>query len=132
MTEKIFVLAGLSIVCTVICILLKQYKPELAMLVSVMCGVVICGFLISYLTPVFDTIKRLLTLANVNGEYIKAMIKALGVCYVTQLASDSCADAGQTAIASKVELCGKVFIVLISLPIFENIVAIAVELMKGT
>lgn len=132
MTEKIFMLVGIALISAVICILLKQYRPELSMLVSVICGVVVFALLMSYLSPVFDTINRLLKLANVNGEYIKAMIKALGICYVTQLATDSCVDAGQAAIASKVELCGKVFIVLISLPLFENIVSIAISLMKGT
>ena len=35
------------------------------------------------------------------AENIGTLFKCLGVCYVVQLAADSCRDAGQQAIASK-------------------------------
>ncbi|MEG1027568.1 MAG: SpoIIIAC/SpoIIIAD family protein, partial [Oscillospiraceae bacterium] len=68
--------------------------------------------------PAIQTIKSLANKSYINQEYIQIMLKALGVCYVTELASDSCKEAGQVSIASKVELCGKVFIVILSIPIF--------------
>ena len=49
------------------------------------------------------------------------MVKALGVCVVTQLASDTCKDCGQNSIASKIELGGKVLILAISLPMFTSL-----------
>lgn len=125
-------IVGLAIVSTAICILIKQYKPEYAMLVSLACGLVIFSMIIVSLVPAFEAMTRLMQKASINNEYTKAIIKTLGICYVTQLASDSCNDAGQTAIASKVELCGKVFIVIISLPLFENLVDIAFKLITST
>jgi len=121
---------GLALVATAICILIKQYKPEYAMLVSLACGIVIFSMIIVSLIPAFEAMTKLIKRASINSEYAKAIIKTLGVCYVTQLASDSCRDAGETAIASKVELCGKVYIVLISLPLFENLVTIAFKLIN--
>ncbi|MEG0397104.1 MAG: SpoIIIAC/SpoIIIAD family protein, partial [Oscillospiraceae bacterium] len=76
------------------------------------------------------TMSDLMQKAQINTTYTKAIIKTLGVCYVTQLASDSCKDAGQSAIASKVELSGKVFIVIISLPLFEDLIDIAFSLIN--
>lgn len=127
---NIYSVLGIAIVSTVICILMKQYKPEYAMLVSLACGLVIFSMILVSLMPVFEAMRNLIQRASINSEYTKAIIKTLGVCYVTQLASDSCRDAGQTAIASKVELCGKVFIVIISLPLFENLVDIAFKLIN--
>lgn len=131
MTDNLFVIVGIALVATAICILIKQYQPEYAMLVSLISGILIFSIVIVSLIPVFETVKGLMERANINSKYIEAMVKTLGVCYVTQLASDSCNDAGQTAIASKVMLCGKVFIVIISLPLFQNLVDIALGLMKG-
>lgn len=128
--EQLFTIIGLALISAALCLLLKQYKPEYAMLVSLICGVVIFSMIIISLLPAFDTVKDLMKQSGVNSEYIQAMVKALGICYVTQLASDSCNDAGQTAIAGKVELCGKVFIVLLSLPLFQNLVQVALGLMK--
>lgn len=127
---NLFAIIGLALVSTAICILIRQYKPEYAMLVSLACGLVLFSVIIVSLVPAFESMGRLMQKAHINNEYTKAIIKTLGVCYVTQLASDSCNDAGQTAIASKVELCGKVFIVIISLPLFENLVDIAFKLLN--
>lgn len=101
------------------------------MLVSIACCIVLFAMIIVGLIPAFQSMTRLMQRASINNEYTKAIIKTLGVCYVTQLASDSCRDAGQSAIASKVELCGKVFIVIISLPLFENLIDIAFLLIRG-
>ncbi|WMJ23023.1 SpoIIIAC/SpoIIIAD family protein [Paludicola sp. MB14-C6] len=127
---NIYAIIGIAIVSTAICILMKQYKPEYAMLVSLACGLVLFAMILVSLVPAFEAMQSLMKRAAINNEYTKAIIKTLGVCYVTQLASDSCRDAGQTAIASKVELCGKVFIVIISLPLFENLVEIAFKLIN--
>lgn len=127
---NLFAIIGLALIATALCILIKQYKPEYAMLVSLACGVVIFSMIIVSLIPAFEAMTRLIEKASLNQEYTKAIMKTLGVCYITQLAGDSCRDAGQTAIASKVELCGKVFIILISLPLFENLVEIALNLMQ--
>ncbi len=129
MELDIFTLAGLALVGGVLCVLLKQYKPEYAMLVSVCCGVLLFGGVLASLTPALQTVNGLMQKAAVGGPYAAAIVKALGICYVTQLAADSCRDAGQSAIAGKVELCGRVLILLLSLPLFENLIEIACHLM---
>ncbi|MEG0692612.1 MAG: SpoIIIAC/SpoIIIAD family protein [Oscillospiraceae bacterium] len=127
---NIFSIIGIAIISTAICILLKEYKPEYAMVVSLACGIVLFSMIIVSLLPAFKTMSDLMQKAQINTTYTKAIIKTLGVCYVTQLASDSCKDAGQSAIASKVELSGKVFIVIISLPLFEDLIDIAFSLIN--
>ncbi len=127
---NIFSIIGIAIISTAICILLKEYKPEFAMVVSLACGILLFSMIIVSLLPAFKTMSDLMQKAQINTTYTTAIIKTLGVCYVTQLASDSCKDAGQTAIASKVELSGKVFIVIISLPLFEDLIEIAFSLIN--
>lgn len=127
-TMDIFRIVGIAIISTAICILLNQYKPEYAMVVSLACGVLLFSMIIVSLLPAFQAMTDLMNRANINTGYAKAIIKTLGICYVTQLASDSCKDAGQSAIASKVELAGKAFIVIISLPLFEDLIDIAFNL----
>ncbi len=126
----IFLVVGLSVISAVLCILLKQYKAEYAVIISLCCSVIIFGAVVAALAPAFKTINSLIGTVNINSEYVKAVLKALGICYLTQLAADSCKDAGQTAIASKVELAGKVGVVLVALPMFESLVDIIIKLMS--
>ena len=99
---------GVGLVGMVIAVLLRQYKPEYAVFVSLAVGILIIGMLCSQLLPIFDELKEMLSKASLSLEYIGILIKSLGVCYLTQLASDACRDAGETAISSKLELAGKI------------------------
>jgi len=122
---------GLALTGTVLCLLLKQYKPEYAVVVSIVCGVLLFAGVLANLEPAFASMNELMQNSGIDAGYTKTIVKALGICYVVQLASDSCKDAGQSAIASKVELAGKVSIVLLCLPMFQNLAEIAMKLIAG-
>lgn len=128
---NIFMISGLAVVGTIICVLVKQYKPEYSLFIALLCGVIIFTMVITSLSPAFETMDNFIKRSYLDNDYIVAIIKTLGICYVTQFASDSCKDAGQVAIANNVELAGKVLIVITSLPLFENLLNIAFNLMRN-
>ena len=68
---------------------------------------------------------------GISGEYGVILLKTLGVCFLTQLSADSCRDAGEGALAAKVELAGKLFIVILALPLFQQIAGSALSLIGG-
>lgn len=123
-------LVGIGITAAILAIVIKQYKPEIAMLISVLAGVIILTVAVSVLAPVLKTISELTGMAGLDSTYANALLKALAIVYITQLASDSCKDVGETAIASKLELAGKIAVVLISLPMFQAIVEMVIKLLN--
>lgn len=131
MNMDIFSVIGIALVSAVLCLLLKQYKPEYAMVASIACGVLIFSMVLGSMLPLLHSVTRLLETVSAKTDSVKAIVKTLGVCYVTQLASDACRDAGQTAIASKVELAGKVCILLLALPLFQQLLEIAFGLIQS-
>lgn len=124
----ILTIVGVAVIAAAIAVLLRQYKQEYAMLVGLGTGILIFVLVIIKAQPAFDEINRLLRNSGVGSQYAQVLIKSLGVCFVTQLASDTCRDAGEAAIASKVELAGKFAVLLIALPLFEQIAQLAVGL----
>lgn len=122
-------IVGLGLVATVLAVLLRQYKPEYAMLVSIMAGVVILFVALAYLSPMLGELGKLLSRAGADAEMTGILLKALGICYITQIASDSCRDAGETAIAAKLELAGKLAVVALSLPLFLKLTDIVLMLL---
>jgi len=107
---------GLGLVSAVLVVLLRQYKPEFAMPAGVLAAVVIL------------LIKETATKASINGDYIGILIKSLGVCYLTQFASDTCKDSGESSMASKIELAGKVAVMLLSLPLINQVLGVVTKL----
>lgn len=125
--EKIM---GIAVIAIVLCILFKQYKPEYTLFVSIISGIIIFTAVLTALVPTFDTIKDILSRYESGSIYTTAILKTLGICYITSFIADCCNDCGQTAIATKVNLAGKVSIVIISLPLFDNLISLAVSLLK--
>ena len=125
---EIWAITGIGIVAAAICILVKQYKPEFAMLVSLCSGILIFSLVILNLSPVLAQIQSYTAKASLDNEHFKILLKSLGVCYISSIASDTCKDAGQTAIAGKIELAAKVAVILLSLPLFGKIVDYSLDL----
>lgn len=125
---NVFSIVGLAITATVICVILKENKPEYAMLVSICSCLIIFSAVITSIVPVFDEIKGILNKIEYESEYLIVVVKSVGICYITQLASDACKDAGQTAISSRVELAGKVAVIVVSMPLFSSLIDIVVKI----
>ena len=128
---EIVALCGIAVLAAVFSVMLKKYIPEYSFLISLGAGVLILLLILSKITPAVSQIKNLLSATGLSSEYGSILFKSLGVCFLTQFAADSCRDSGEGSMASKVELAGKVMIVLISLPLFEKIAETAIQLMGG-
>lgn len=119
---------GIGLVGMVFSVLLRQYKPEYAIFVSLAVGILIIWKLCEQLFPIFEQMEKMMSGANLSVEYIGILVKSLGICYLTQLASDACRDAGETAISSKVELAGKVTVLSLGMPLFGKLLEIIKKL----
>ncbi len=120
--------AGIGLVAAAAAVLLRQYKPEYAMLVSLAAAGLIFGMLVVDLIPAFSVMRGLMDQVSFSADYVRILIKCLGICYLCELASQVCKEAGQLAISSKIELAGKVAILLLTLPMFEKLLEIALSL----
>lgn len=118
----IFSIVGLSLIAVSICVILKKTNPEFSLAVSLIASIIILTLIFANFSPIFNTINRCISTFNLNNIYITTILKALGICYITQIASETCKDSGFSSISSKLELAGKISIVLLSLPMFESLI----------
>lgn len=128
---NIIALVAVAIVASIISVMIKKYNPEYSMLISIVAGVFILYMVISELNPAINKINNLISSSGISFEHAKVLFKALGVCFLVQFASDSCNDAGENALASKIDLAGKVIVIGLSLPLFEEVIKIVSGLLGG-
>ena len=121
---------GIGIITAVLGVLLKQYKPEYAIVVVLAGSAVILGYVVIGFTPILSEINSIMNDTNISKEDITIVIKALGIGYLSQFAGDICKDAGETAIASKLEFAGKVAIMLVSFPLIKKLFEVATDLLS--
>ncbi len=119
--ELFFSVFGFGVVCAVIALILRQYLPQYAMVVSICGGALLLLFCLLQFGESFSALRKLLSLTNASEQHIGILFKALGICYLTSLGADCCRDAGESALAGKVELAGKAAILLLSLPLVSEL-----------
>ena len=125
-------ITSLIVLCIAVSLLalsLRQQRPEYAMLLSLACGLFVLFFLVGKMGDIFSQLQDLLTGLSGQSELTEIVLKALGICIVAELGSQCCRDAGETAIATKVELAAKAALVLMSIPIFQALLEVAGELL---
>lgn len=124
-------IAGVALVAAILSAMLKRYHQEYAIMVNIAAGIIIIVQILANISPAVQQLNVLLSSAGLSSEYSLILFKTLGICFLSQFAADSCRDAGEGALATKVELAGKITIVLLALPMFESIATTAVALIGG-
>ena len=127
---NIIAFVGAGIIGAVLSSVLKQYKPEFSIYITLITGMLMLGAAVSAVKPVIETVSGYLETAVPDSSYAEVLVKSLAVCYITQMASDSCSDAGEKSIASKIELAGKFAIVILALPVFSRLMEVIKQLLQ--
>lgn len=123
--------ALIGIICAVIVVVVRQYKPELAVIVQLAGTVIIAVMALEYLRNIFTETDGLFSEAEViNDGYIKLLIKILCIATVTKIGSDICKDSANYALATVVELVGKSVILAMCLSLIKTLAEISKGLLK--
>lgn len=126
---NIFQIVIIGITGTLLSVILKQYKPEFALVSALTTGVVVLLSGLSGLEDIIKNIYEIATKYNVNTSYIGTVIKIIAIAYICQFSSEVCRDSGQGAIASKIEFCAKILILFYSLPIADSLLSLVVSIL---
>ena len=59
----------------------------------------------------------------------RILIKITGIAFLTEFAVSICSDAGEKAIASKIEIGSKIIIITMSMPIITSLLELVVEIL---
>lgn len=130
MNMNLFSVIGIGIVAVILATLLKQVRPEIALLISLSAGLLIFGFVLTEMRTIVTWWQEVSADYGEMNAYLSPLIKVLGVAYLTQFASQACKDAGEGAVALKLELSGKVVILGLSIPIVKMILELIRNLLS--
>ncbi|CAH1197498.1 stage III sporulation protein AD [Paenibacillus sp. 2RAB27] len=128
---EIIQIVGLGLIVTILTLIIKEQKPMFAFLLAAFTGIVIFLFLIGKISSVIQVLEDLAVKSNVNLVFLKTILKIIGVAYIAEFGAQIVRDAGQDSIASKIELSGKVLIMVMAIPIITVIIETVVKLLPA-
>ncbi len=120
MTEIIKII-GVAFITTITSVLLKSTKPELSFAVTVTGVIVILLFIVDALQNTLAIFSKIAEKTGVENGLVKVLLKIIGVGYLTEFGAGILNDFGSNAVADKVVLCGKITIIVLSIPILEGL-----------
>lgn len=121
-------IVGIGLIATILAVTLREQKPEIAIQVSIVTGLIIFVFVITKLNSVVEVLKYFASKTNIDLLYFTTILKVIAIAYITEFGAQVCKDAGESSIASKIEFGGKVLIMIMAIPILAALMDIITKL----
>lgn len=128
---EIIQIVGLGLAATILTVVLRGKSPQIAFLLALLVGVFIFIFLLDKISLVISMLERLSVQAGVEMIFLQTILKIIGIAYIAEFAAQIAKDSGEGAIASKIELAGKILILVLALPIVQRVVETVLNLLPA-
>lgn len=126
--DEVVKIIGIGLISLIIIIVVKQYKPEFAIYVSIIAGVLILYLIMDKLEGIINLLKTISSKSGINNQFLELLLKITGIAFLAEFAINLCKDSGEGAIASKIEMGSKVIIVSMSIPIISSLLEVILKL----
>ena len=120
----IFKVVAFALVATILIVLIKEQRKEMALMLTIIAALGIVLFAVNEISGVIELLENLAEKSGINKDYLLIIIKVTGIAYIVEFGKNICQDAGQSAIATKLEMAGKVVIVSLSVPIISALLTV--------
>ena len=123
-----FVACAVAVAAAIIISVLRKFSPELSAIAVAVAGVTLLVYITKGLLPFVEFINAA---AKESGTepYFALMLKALAISLFSKISADICRDCGENTLASRVELAGKAGIVIISLPVIQQLIELSKDML---
>ncbi|WDH81330.1 stage III sporulation protein AD [Paenibacillus urinalis] len=126
---EIIQIVGLGLIATILILIVKEQKPMFAFLIATTAGILIFLFVIGKIGSVISVLERMAESSGMDEVHLKTILKIIGIAYIAEFGAQIVRDAGQESIASKIELAGKVLILVLAIPIISIIIETVMKLL---
>ena len=118
----IFKLIGIAVIGMIVVTLLRSAKPEFAVFATIATGVVMVITMLSALRDVIIAFDSIVEKSGIDDKVFSAVLKIIGIGYLTEYSSSLANDAGCPSIAQKLQFGGKIVIFLMSISIVKSLI----------
>ena len=117
MITEVLKLAAVALIALCAVLVLKSYRPEIAMQVSITAGIIILAYGMNTVESVMNSARTVMNQYGLDPEGMISVGKMIGIAYIVQFSADTCRDCGESSLAGKVELAGRLMMVTAAIPL---------------
>jgi stage III sporulation protein AD len=125
---EIVQIVGLGFIVTLLILIIRSQRPEIAVQISITLATVIFLLVLAKIEIVLNLFRDLADKASVSQMYLNTILKIIGIAYITEFGAQVCRDAGEGAVAGKIEFAGKILVMVMAIPIIALVLETIVRL----
>ena len=122
---KVVAVGLITLVATII---VKQVKPEIAILITLAGSIILIMLVVQMLQGAFGNFMNIFNKTGVSSSLFVPVFKIVGIGYLCEFGANLCVDGGCNSIADKILFCGKISILIIAIPIINSVIDVVLEL----
>ncbi|MGN1201103.1 MAG: stage III sporulation protein AD [Candidatus Caccovivens sp.] len=127
--DTLYKILAVAIITCIACLIVKPVRSDFAIFISIVGGIIVIFYTLSYLSNIFDVFNQIFQTSGINSSLYGVVFKIIGIGYLTEFTAGLCNDTGNSSLADKVLLGGKIVILAMALPIVTSILDIVMELL---
>lgn len=116
-----------GVISALLYLVLKDIYPAFAFIITLITSILILFIVIQQIGVIIQLLKSLASKAMIESFYLETILKIIGIAYITELGANVTKDAGLNSVAAKIELAGKIFILLLAIPIISAVVEVILK-----
>lgn len=125
---EIIQIVGLGFIVTLLILIIRGQRPEIAVQISLTLATIIFLLVLAKIEVVLNLFRDLADKASVSQMYLNTILKIIGIAYITEFGAQVCRDAGEGAVAGKIEFAGKILVMVMAIPVIALVLETIVRL----
>ena len=130
MTQDIVGVCLIGVTASVLSLMLKKDRPEFSLLIAMTAGVIIVFLILPAAQNAARLIMTISEIAGIGGEYITVILKSCAIAMITGVCASTCRDAGNSSLAMKLEIAGRIAIIILAMPVINTLFNVILSVIK--
>lgn len=126
---EILQIVGMGLVVTLLILIIRPQRPEIGMQLSLALAALIFFIVLGKIGVVLDLFTYMAEKASINQMYLSIILKIIGIAYIAEFGAQVCRDAGEGAVAGKIEFAGKILVMVLAVPIIAMVLDTVIKLL---
>ena len=130
MMQDITVVCIIAVIASVLTLVLRKDRPEISVIIAIAAGTIIIFMVLPAAEGVAKLFVNISEIAGIGSEYISVIIKSCVIAIVSGVCASTCRDAGNSSLALKLEIAGRITIIVLAMPVINTLLNVILSVIK--
>ena len=122
-------LIGFCVLAAVLVITFRQISAVWAGGICAVFGLMLLGAMMPQIQAYIEGVIGFFQTVGLESEYYMVMLRTMGIVLVTQVSAQVCRDMEAETVACRVEMCGRLALLGIAVPVFIELTQLSVSVL---